>query len=182
MTMDRQTLDVRIRQLTALEPDPNVVAEKLLGEASAAEKREISALLLPGYVRQIMTEGHRHLSRPADRPRRGRTPGVFTAQDGRKFASARQRDLADWETITGASLAGPDGRKFFGEFTTQEVRWLTKRRQDQAQALLDQATRYASVAAAMVEHEVERVKDLPPGLLVDLMHAPAQEPESAQVE
>lgn len=174
--LDRQTLNVRIRELLKLDPDPAVVARKVFDEASAQEQRDIAALLLPEHVRSLMTEGHRHLARPADRPRRGRQPGVFVAADGRKFASARQRDLADWERITGASMACPDGgRKFFGEFTTQEVRWLAKQRIEQAEALLRQANRYSKVACAMIEIQVERVKDLPQSTLVELMRADEDE-------
>lgn len=170
-----EQLNEKIRELAALEPEPRVVAEKLLGDLRAADQRAVAAITLPQYVRGIMTAGHRHLSRPADQPRRGRAPGVFTAVNGTKYASARQRDLVDWEVITGASMAGPDGRKFFGEFTLPEVRWLSQDRNRQAEALARQASRYQRVAEAMLAAGVERVRDLDRATLVLLMQEPAEE-------
>jgi hypothetical protein len=177
-----EQLNAKIRELATLEPDPRVVAQKLLGDLRAADQRAVAAIALPQYVRTIMTSGHRHLTRPADQPRKGRTPGVFTAVDGKKYASARQRDLADWEVITGTSLAGPDGRKFFGEFTLPEVRWLSQERNRQAEALARQASRYLQVAEAMLAAGVERVRDLDRATLLVLMQEPAEENEVATAE
>lgn len=170
-----EQLNERIRELAALEPEPRVVAQKLLGDLRAADQRAVAALVLPQYVRGIMTAGHRHLGRPADVPRKGRQPGVFTAVDGTRYASARQRDQVDWEVITGTSLASPDGRKFFGEFTLPEVRWLSQDRNRQAEALARQASRYQRVAETMLAAGVERVRDLDRPTLVLLMQEPAEE-------
>jgi hypothetical protein len=174
--MDLTELNDRIRAHTAEDPNPKRVAEKVLANMSAAEHREVAALVLTGHVRHLMTEAHRRVPLPPDQPRRGRTPGVFHSLGGQKFASARQRDLADWQAITGTSLAAPGGgRKFFGEFTVEEITWLAAQRTAQAQALLRQADRYRDVARAMEETGAQRAQDLDPAVLLSLMRADSAE-------
>jgi hypothetical protein len=169
--MDLQELNDRIHELAADDPDAKRVAQKVLADLSAADQRDLAALVLPAHVRSVMTEAHRRHPHPPDQPQRGRTPGVFHSVDGKKYPSAKRRDLADWTAITGASLAAPGGRKFFGEFTVEEVIWLAAQRTAQAEALLRQAGRYRTVAQAMEEAGVSQVKDLDPKRLVQIVRA-----------
>lgn len=177
--MDAKTLNTRIRELGALEADPKVVAEKLLADLSTAERREVAALILPDYARQVMNAALRRFPAPVGkatvghggRPvRTGATKEIYTDAEGNRYASARLRDLAEWRAIVQASVPIPDGgRRHFGHLTAQEVRWLSEQRNRQAAQLASQATRYQRVADAMNEYRVERVEELPKNELIALM-------------
>jgi hypothetical protein len=175
--MTLEELNERIRTLMVDEPGARQVAQKVLADLSVAELRDVLGVLLPGHVASVMTSAHRAPRRGPDQARRGRTPGIFETRDGRKFASARQRDLADWEALTGASLAAPGGgRKHFGDFTAAEVQWLVGQRDAQAEALRRRADQYRRVAVAMKDGGVDLVKDLKPEVLVTIMAEPDREP------
>jgi hypothetical protein len=167
--MDLNELDERIREVIRDDPDVKRVAQKVLANLSAADQRDLVALLLPAHVRNVMTESHRRVPRPPDQPRRGRTQAAFVGLDKKKYASVKRRDLVDWQLITGASIASPSGRKFFGEFTVEEITWLAAQRTAQAQTLLRQADRYRDIARVMVMANVQRVQDLDRKVLLSLM-------------
>lgn len=167
--MNREQLNARIAELAELETEPNRIADKILAELGAVEKREVAALVLPSYVRNRIGAGLRHRSRPADVPRSGKNAAVYYDGEGRKFLSAKLRDQSDWQRITTASVYVAGARKHFGECTGDEVRALVGARQKQAATLLAQAERFSRVNEAMADHHAERVRDLPKQVLLSIM-------------
>lgn len=174
--MNVSELHDRIRELVLDETDPQRVATRLLDGLPSTEQRELLAIVLPAYVRSRMTEPHRRGPRPADVPQRGRVPGVYHSRDGKKYASAKRRDIADWHAITSTPLGAPGGgRKRFGDFTADEVTWLVMQREAQAEALMRRADQYRTIAKAMVEADVETVDKLNPAILVQVMNSVDEE-------
>jgi hypothetical protein len=170
---DITTLRAIVGAYLEREADIHEITARIIKDASQADLILIAQAALPSYIRDVRGEALRRAPVSIVEPaREARTQRVFTDGQGRKFASATQRNLAVWLDAQYATLVSLDGSRAerrFGDLTAVELGTLSAYRAQQADQLRAQADRYTRLQAAMQEHDVTTVRQLPDDVAIDIL-------------
>ena len=132
------------------EPDPHVVAGKVLDRLTAEQRAHALEKTLPDYVRLVI--GHRR-------------HGVMDPVPGPQYSRAKAA-REDWRTrvLSNSQFVG-SGWKFLGDCTISDVRELARMRFALADETRRQGDIYEQLGAALAQHKREMVRDLPEPVL-----------------
>lgn len=145
--------------------DPGALAEEVAKHIPAEHVAEALRQCLRVFVRQIVSEDRPHGSVG----RAGISPPV---QSSRSSKVSAIRD--GWQRQLRARYAVGDGAwEFLGECTREHLTFIATELDKQASQKEAKARGMRGLAAALEEHEVERVKDLPAELLMNSLGAAA---------
>lgn len=159
---DSTTLNGRIRDLAVTEPDPGVIAEKILTEMDDSEARIIAALSLREHVRRIIT----HTSSIA--PRRETS---YTTRDGHQTPSPHVAGVRDtWVTVKLMEVLQIGARRYgyLRDATRAHLAWAVQSRNDKAEATLAEARRHQRAHDQLTELGLDRVEELPDETIIDI--------------
>lgn len=161
--MNGQELRALIREVadTIADPDPAAVADKVLGQLSASDARDVLAVCLPGYVTAIVRQDARTARR--------QTGGDAIESDGARYASPR---VAAINRLQSAFFTGSDWKRF-GDCTADDLLVAADDRQQRAAALTVEAVRWRSLAVFMRTGGFLTVADVPDAQLDRFLTASA---------
>lgn len=145
--------------------DPEDIAAEVMRRIQPGSERDALAQALPTFVRTTISSQRSSLGSTPTPPIPGQ--GVAFHQRGVSVREGWQRALRDRE------MDPHDGWIFLGDATVENLERMAARRDQQAAANHTKARRLRALAAALVEHDVERVKDLPADALMPLLGAKA---------
>lgn len=149
-------LRARIRAILddTSETDPGVVADRVSGDLTDGEVRPALAETMRALVRDVIREDRRLADAATEQP----TPGQGRSR-ARAVAEAWRAHLRD------RVFVGDGVWRLLGDCSPEDVAFLVSDRRRQAAELVAKAARYEGLRAAMVEHAVARVADLPDAVL-----------------
>lgn len=134
------------------DPDPGVVAEKILANLTDDEAHVVAAATLRDYVRHVLV-----------RPAAVAKTATYETRGGHKTASAATASLIDWY---GAELAISmhvgDAWKRLGDCGVKDLEYIVSSRRTKAREVLAEADRYQALLAAVKKAKVSTVSALDP--------------------
>lgn len=140
------------------DPDPSVVAEKLLGQLSAADCKIALCVTLTDWLRTFRAQHDRAVM----------ARGVVTGS--RSVGPSKVRHVRDWvAAVLAQSKFTGDEWKRLGECDESDLRGMATVRRDQAARNAAEADRWESLADAMAEHRWATVAKVPPAELERLL-------------
>lgn len=146
-------LRARIRDLSADEPDPAVIAEKILPALSPAEAYVVASVALVDFVRKTL---HRAPAAPVQ---------TFETAGGARTTSSKVAAIRDWvarelRLSVCVDEAGSEW-KFLADCTAPDLAATAAMRRRKAAATVAEAERFERVAAAVETAGVDTVRELP---------------------
>jgi hypothetical protein len=176
MIEDSAGLRARIFQEVEHHLTPQAISDVILDDVSDAELALIARLAFPGYVREVITGPLRRQAPRDDQVRNEPTKSTgkvktYASADGRKFASPQLAARHDWyERQMNVPLKVDGNRKRFGDFTLDDLGWLVRYRERQADELHGQAKKYQRIAELLKTEGAATVRDLDPALVEPLLN------------
>ena len=152
-----------IRELGTVDPDPGRVAELILEQLDDAGAHVVAGVTLRDYVRRI-------LSVP-NVPDSGSATPSFSMLDGRRTPSPKVQATQNMriQAILNKSVYGLQGEwKHFGDCAEADLLFMVESRRTKADELVREAERYEKTLAALREHNVEKVRELPDAVILDI--------------
>ena len=152
-----------IRELGTVDPDPGRVAEEILDQLDDKAAHVVAGVTLRDYVRRI-------LSLP-NVPDTGSTTPSFKMIDGRRTPSPKVQATQNMrlQAILNKSVYGFEGEwKHYGDCTEADLLFMVQSRRTKADELVREAERHEKTLAALREHNVERVRELPDAVILDI--------------
>ena len=134
------------------ESSPEVLAELLIAGASAAERRQWLAEVLPHFVADVA------------RSERNRAANESFATPSRRMPSrsAKVAGIRDWwAEFLASRIAVGDTWKPVGDLTADDLGVVARVRRDKAAATIAQAEKYETLAGLLTEYRVATVRELP---------------------
>lgn len=149
-----------IGELGKHDPDPGVVAEKILAGLADAEAHVVAQVTLRDYVRHV-------LAKPVSTPvmqESARVPqgsASYRTKGGQKTASASTAALIDWYSAElAASVYVGESWKKLGDCNTNDLQYLIDSRRSKAADVLAEADRYERLLKAVKKARVDTVSSL----------------------
>ena len=142
--MTDQTIRERIRDVVSTSSivDPHNIAAKLIESATASDRADWLAEVLPRYVGDVLRNDRNSLiSESAIAPRPVRSAKVAGVRDW-------------WHKFTTSTIAVDGTWKAMGELTADDLAVVVAERRDHAAATLRQADRFECLAGLLVTHGV----------------------------
>lgn len=141
------------------EADPGVVADKVIAELTSRELRPALGETMRSFVRDVM----RH-------DREAIAPAAVASEATPGQGRSRARAVAEaWRAHLRDRVFVGDTWRLLGDCSAEDVQFLVDDRRRKAAELHVTADRYDALRAAMVEHDVARVADLPDAVLRDTL-------------
>jgi hypothetical protein len=151
------TLNDRIRELIADDPDPSVTTEKILTGIDYIEARVIAGITLREHVRHIA-------SQVAPIRERARTEAIYTTADGQETPIPHVAGVRDrWVTLKLMTIIQVSQRRYdyLRNATPDNLLWAVNSRQEKAAANLAEAARHQQAADELRARELSCVDKLP---------------------
>lgn len=162
-------LRARIRDLAAIEPDPAVVSERILGSLGAAEYRVVAITTLHDYVRRVMAHpaGAMVDPQPSQSPE---TPNERRPNGG----SWKVQGIRDWvaRELLKSVFVGDDAEdryKHLKDCTADDCLNAAAIRRQKAEQTIGEAERFEACAKAVKDNGVTWVGELDRSVLEGLL-------------
>lgn len=141
------------------DPDPGVVAEKILANLTDVEAHIVAAATLRDYVRHVLV-----------RPTIANATATYQTSSGQKTASAATAAMIDWYTAELAtSMHVGDAWKRLGDCGVKDLEHIVSSRRAKARDVLAEADRYQALLAAVKKAKVSTVSALDPAVGRELL-------------
>jgi hypothetical protein len=156
---DAATLNSRIRELAAVDPDPGVISEKILSEIDHVEARIIAELTLREHVRRTVSVAVPSVSHSYVTAAGERTPSAKTAA---------RRDWVAAELARGLCVA-PHEWRHLGKCGAPQLRYVAATRYAKADETRAEGERLDRIADLLIEHRIDLVEQLPRAVLEEVL-------------
>lgn len=147
--------------------DPDVVAQEVLAEISAAEMKSALEQAMPIVVQAVLSRSRGPILVPGAAQGASVTHSrsgtvEYQTRNVRRIREAWQRQLKERLRV------GPRDYKFFGDCTADDLDAAATLREAHARATQENAARLREIAALLGTHNVTTVRELPASILGDL--------------